>query len=196
MKHLGEWDWGKSTVQLYQTDFKRDSQRSDGGDTTSPQQLTDQIASMQLQFEQGKHQFIVGNELRSEQLKDPTVNQQHKDRATHYGIYVQDTWQVSAPLKIGIGLRGDEHKKFGWELSPKLSAAWDLTEQGILKSGIGRGVKAPTLKQLSAEFESHAAMGGRGNPDLQPETNTAYEKNFPKLLKFNRQLGYEVSLIP
>ncbi len=179
LKHLGEWDWGKSTVQLYQTDFKRDSRRSDGGDTTSPQQLTDQIASMQLQFEQGKHQFIVGNELRSEQLKDPTVNQQHKDRATHYGIYLQDTWQVSDPLKIGMGLRGDEHEKFGWELSPKLSAALDLTEQWTLKSGIGRGFKAPTLKQLSAEFESHAAMGGRGiirgNPDLQPETNTAYE---------------------
>ncbi len=47
-----------------------------------------------------------------------------------------------------------------------------------LKGGIGAGFKAPTLKQLSPDYEAIGG-GGRftiiGNPDLEPETNLSFE---------------------
>ncbi|NHB58847.1 TonB-dependent receptor [Acinetobacter sp. 194] len=179
LKHEGQWSWGKSIVQLYQTQFKRESERSDGGDTTSPQKLTDQVASTQFQFDLSNHHVIVGNELRKEKLEDPTVNLKQKDSITHYGIYLQDIWQISDQFKVGFGARGDEHPNFGWELSPKFNIAYQFNDAWTVKAGVGKGYKAPTLKQLSKEFESNAAMGGmgiiRGNPDLKPETNTSYE---------------------
>ncbi len=179
MKHQGNWDWGKSILQIYQSEFERKSQRSDGGDVTSPQKLSDQTASAQLQWNLAAHDFVLGQEFRKETLKDPTVNKKQEDSTHHYGIYLQDLWQVNDAMKIGFGLRGDDHQEFGWELSPKLSALYQFNDAWSFKAGVGKGYKAPTLKQLSTEFESHSAMGGRGvirgNPDLQPETNTAYE---------------------
>ncbi|SEM33255.1 TonB-dependent receptor plug domain-containing protein [Acinetobacter sp. DSM 11652] len=193
LKHEGEWGWGKSIVKLYQTQFKRESERSDGGDTTSPQKLTDQVASTQFQFDLSNHHLILGNELRKEKLEDPTVNLKQKDSITHYGIYLQDIWQISDQFKVGFGARGDEHSDFGWELSPKFNASYQLSDAWTVKAGVGKGYKAPTLKQLSKEFESNAAMGGmgiiRGNPDLKPETNTAYEVG----LHFHRD-NFETSL--
>lgn len=141
--------------------------------------MTDQVASTQLHFNLANHQFVAGNELRKEKLQDPNVNRQQHDQATHYGLYVQDVWEMTDALKLGLGARGDYHEKFGWEFSPKLSAAYSLNDQWSIKAGLGQAYKAPTLKQLSSEFESHSAMGGRGvirgNPNLKPETNQAYE---------------------
>ncbi len=179
LKHQGDWDWGKSLIQLYQTEFKRKSQRSDDGDVVSPQRLRDQIAMGQLQWTLGAHDLTVGQEIRKETLNDPTVNQQHKASIQHYGVFLQDLWQATDQLKFGLGLRGDQHEQFGWKLSPKLSGSYVFNDYLTFKTGIGQGYKAPTLKQLSKEFESHSAMGGRGviygNPDLKPETNTAID---------------------
>lgn len=193
LKHTGEWAWGKSQLQIYESDFKRQSERSDGAEHTH-QQLTDQVAHLQLQWDQANHELSMGQEWRQERLKDPTVNTQHEARISHYGMYLQDTWRWSDAIKIQWGLRADQHAEFGWAWSPNLNTAWQLHEDWTLKAGIGQGFKAPTLKQLSPEFESYAAMGGRGvirgNPDLQPETNTAYELALDFTHSdFNMQIG-------
>ncbi len=81
--------------------------------------------------------------------------------------------------ELVLGSRFDRHEDFGWQISPRAYLLFHPMEGLTLKAGAGRGFKAPTLKQLSPEFESWAAMGGRGvirgNPQLQPETNRSFE---------------------
>jgi len=80
-------------------------------------------------------------------------------------------------LSLLLGGRLDHHDMYGWESSPRVYLVWS---QGnwVLKGGYGEGFKAPSLKQLSSEYETSAAGGLFyivGNPDLQPETNKSYE---------------------
>ena len=179
IKHQGNWDWGKSTVQLYRSELYRETERTDGGEVVTPIRMLDDIASTQLQFDTGAHRWTVGNELRREELHDPTVNEKHKARQNHYGVYLQDQWKPNDRTQFVLGTRGDFHDDFGWEMSPKFNAQFEFNDYIRLRGGIAKGFKAPSLKQLSPDYESNAAMGGRGiiygNPDLQPETNTAYE---------------------
>nr|WP_174505300.1 TonB-dependent receptor [Acinetobacter sp. Marseille-Q1620] len=179
VKHQGDWSWGKSTVQLYRSELRRENDRSDRRGETSSLRMTDDVASTQFQFDTGSHSWTVGNELRREELKDPTVNKKHKARQNHYGLYLQDQWALNDRAKFILGARGDYHDDFGWELSPKFSSLIELNDHFSLRGGISKGYKAPSLKQLSPEYESNEAMGGMGiiygNTDLTPETNTSYE---------------------
>ncbi|WP_253207191.1 TonB-dependent receptor domain-containing protein [Verticiella alkaliphila] len=94
-------------------------------------------------------------------------------------MFLQDEIQLSHAWELVLGGRMDHHADFGWEASPRAYLLYRPTEALTLRAGAGRGFKAPTLKQLSPEYESWAAMGGRGvirgNPELQPETNQSFE---------------------
>nr|WP_269816495.1 TonB-dependent receptor [Caulobacter hibisci] len=59
-----------------------------------------------------------------------------------------------------------------WQTSPRHYTVFHATERLTLKGGVGRGFKAPSLTQLSPDYDV-AAAGGRstvfGNPNLKPE---------------------------
>lgn len=180
LSHSGDWDWGTSQVRLYRSTLDRIARRSDGADATGPNRFTDTVLDGRVGFAAGPaHRITLGAETRRERLEDPSFTRSGKQNQTHYALFAQDEIVLGEQWELVLGGRFDHHEDFGWEASPRAYVLFHATEELIIKGGVGRGFKAPTLKQLSPEFESRAAIGGRGivrgNPDLDPETNRSLE---------------------
>ncbi len=188
LSHTGIWDWGDSQIRLYRSTLDRENIRSDGDTQSGPNRFTDTVLDGRVAFAVGgAHTLTLGGETRRESLEDPSVNQQGKEGQTHYALFAQDEIRLSEQWELVLGSRFDQHEDFGSQVSPRAYLLFHPSETLTLKAGVGRGFKAPTLKQLSPEYESRAAMGGRGiirgNPDLQPETNQSFELG----VEFNQQ---------
>lgn len=180
LSHSGDWDWGTSQVRLYRSTLERIARRSDGTDSTGPNRFTDTVLDGRVGFAAGaSHRLTFGAETRRERLEDPSVTRSGEKSQTHYALFAQDEILLGEQWELVLGGRFDHHEDFGWEVSPRAYLLFHATEKLIIKGGLGRGFKAPTLKQLSPEYESRAAIGGRGivrgNPDLEPETNRSFE---------------------
>jgi outer membrane receptor for ferrienterochelin and colicins len=180
LSHAGRWDWGTSELRLYRSELDRVARRSDGQDVTGPNDFTDTVMDGKIGLNVGPaHKVMLGGESRRETLEDPSVNRSGKASQNHYALFAQDEIVLARQWELVLGGRFDHHEDFGWETSPRAYLLYHATDALTFKAGAGRGFKAPTLKQLSPDYESRAAMGGRGiirgNPALQPETNRSIE---------------------
>ena len=74
--------------------------------------------------------------------------------------YLQLSGEAATGVVITVGVRRDEHDRFGGETTAQAGAAWRLGAT-VLRANWGRGFKAPSLFQLYSDF---------GNAQLRPET--------------------------
>ncbi|WP_119460216.1 TonB-dependent receptor domain-containing protein [Rhodospirillaceae bacterium SYSU D60014] len=178
LSHRGEWEWGSTTLRAYRSMLDRENRRTQGA-PSGPNKLTDDTIDGHVSAPVLDWNLItVGGEWRRERLEDPTVNLRGEAEAEHQALFLQDEIAISPDWSLLIGNRADHHEEFGWHHSPRAYLVHHLTDALTLKGGVGMGFKAPTLKQLSPEYEAVAAAGRFtivGNPDLKPETNTMYE---------------------
>ncbi|QFT21084.1 Colicin I receptor precursor [Pseudomonas sp. THAF187a] len=179
LAHSGDWLWGSSQLRAYRNQLERKNSRSGGAVPSSPQRLTDSVVDGNLSVPLlDMHRVTVGGEWRKEELEDRSVNARGEDEALHRAVFLQDEIAFSPAWSLTLGSRFDKHEQFGWENSPRVYLLHHLNDQLTLRAGVGKGFKAPSLKQLSPGY-SAVGGGGRftivGNPDLQPETNTSYE---------------------
>lgn len=82
-----------------------------------------------------------------------------------YGGYVQLEYRTRAAA-LNVGVRRDEHDRFGGATSLGADAAWLLGDGWRVKASVGEGFKTPTLFQLYSSF---------GNTALQPEESLSYD---------------------
>lgn len=75
-------------------------------------------------------------------------------------------------LRIGAGVRLDDHRRFGSDTSLSAHALYELLPMLALRGGYGEGNKAPTLFQLSP------TPTGFGNPLLRPEESRGWDVGF------------------
>lgn len=179
LAHEGDWGWAETRLRLTRTDIERTNRRSDGQPAGGPNRLTDTVLDGQIVMAPlDNHRVTLGAELRKERLKDPTVNKAGREEATHYAAFLQDEIALGEQLELVFGARVDRHEAYGWETSPRAYLVWHASNALTVKGGIGKGFRAPTLKELSQEYEARAG-GGRftvvGNPDLEPETSVTAE---------------------
>nr|WP_239559241.1 TonB-dependent receptor [Sporohalobacter salinus] len=91
-------------------------------------------------------------------------------------IFIQDEWEFISPLKFNFGGRYDDHEKFGTEFSPRLGAVYTISSNLNFHTSIGEAYRAPTFNELYWPYMDYGSYGiYEGNPDLDPETATAYE---------------------
>ena len=94
------------------------------------------------------------------------------DRSTHAaGAFLN--WQNRFTRQsVNIGVRYDEHSRYGGHGSGQLAWGWDMAEAWRLLAAYGTAYKAPDLSQLY-----HPGYGGffAGNPDLTPEVTRSAE---------------------
>lgn len=180
LAYRGDWAWGSLQLRWYQSRLKRDVERCDTKEVSAPNRFVDTVWDAQTQIDVGVYQRLsLGVEWRREQVEDPNINAEQKDKQSHFAVYLQDEISLGEQWEAVIGGRFDKHQRFGWQFSPRSYLLFKPTDNWTFRAGVGKGFKAPTLKQLSPSYESRAAMGGRGivrgNPDLAAETNTSYE---------------------
>jgi len=83
------------------------------------------------------------------------------DRVTFDSQYVfaQYDFKPLEKLNIIAGARFDNHSEYNSQLSPKLSARYDITDALNIKGSVGSGFKAPDFRQLYLDF-TNASGGG------------------------------------
>lgn len=80
--------------------------------------------------------------------------------------YVQDKIELGA-LRVTAGARLDRHSRFGSHTSPRLSAAYQVSEGWRVRAAVGRAFRSPSAGELAYPFY--------GNPALDPEISRSYE---------------------
>ncbi len=163
-------------LRIYQSKIDIHNKATNGVKPTSPQQLKDTVMEGGIAFPVGQKQFITtGFERRIEKLKNQNLAK-GSDEVTLNSLYLQDEIDLTDTLLFTLGARLDDHDVFGNETSPRASIVWNTTERLSLKASYGHGFRAPNIKQVSADYVfSIGTIKITGNPELQPETNNAYE---------------------
>ncbi len=105
---------------------------------------------------------------------DELIDEKKADRS--YAGYLQYEHSPFEGFSFLPGLRYEHHSSFGDHLNPSFNAMWAVSERLKLRGFVGRGFRAPSIKQQFFVFDHTAAgyivYGGSvlGN-DLEPETS-------------------------
>lgn len=99
------------------------------------------------------------------------------------GAYAQLEYRVR-PLVLNLGVRRDEHDRFGGATSLGADAAWLLGDGWSVKASMGEGFKAPTLFQLYSDY---------GNAALEPERSVSYDIGIEKGARRSGRFHFSVT---
>lgn len=174
-------DWGgdwqaRSQLRAYTSHADVANTRTQGVTPLRPQTLDDRVIEGQASVAPRAGQlYTAGVEWRDERLDNVGLPGGH-GAVRHQAAFGQAEWQPLASLALTTGLRHDHHGRFGHQWSPRAYAVWRPAGDWVVKGGVGRGFKAPTLKQISADYrEDEGPFTYVGNPALKPERNTSVE---------------------
>ena len=99
-------------------------------------------------------------------------------KAYQGALFIQDQWLMTEQLTATIGGRLDKHEQYGEEFSPRVYLVHQTTNDLVIKGGVGKAFKAPTLTQNHTDYTVNSCKGWCdivGNEDLNPETSWNYE---------------------
>jgi outer membrane receptor protein involved in Fe transport len=115
-------------------------------------------------------------------------------------LYAQDRWEFEG-LVLNAGLRYDvftpglqiddadlpSGSRYKQQFSPRLGIAYPVSDRDVLSFHYGWTYQAPTGTLVFENRETNSAVAIQGNPDLEPETNIAYQAAVQHL--FTRDLS-------
>jgi len=110
--------------------------------------------------------LVLGGEGVEERIESSSLGDHDAFRSA---VYADAEAYFADRFILTLGIRGDNHSTYGFELSPSASAGWKISSFK-LRSSVGRSFRAPSFTDLY--YESPANMG---NPDLEPEKAWSYE---------------------
>ena len=172
----GNWGEVDSQLRVWESDFSVKSRRTNGVAPTRPQSMEERGIDGRVGFGIGSAQHLtIGFDARKEEMKNAGLAG-GKDDATHKALYLQDEIGLSDSVMLTLGVRHDRHSIFGGETSPRAYLVWHVDERWTVRGGYGEGFRAPTLKQISPNYEGHEGPHSfYGNADIKPETSRSVE---------------------
>lgn len=143
-----------------------------------PRQLESEntIFDTKLLIPLGAHNLIVGGQYWEAEMVDGVVLDTFEHRMK--SVFVENEWRMLDNLALTLGVRRDDHDKFGSHTSPRAYLVWNANDHWTLKGGVSEGFKAPDLEDLAEGINGFGRQGRLpliGNPDLQPETSRSSE---------------------
>ncbi|MBN3135912.1 TonB-dependent receptor [Pectobacterium punjabense] len=176
LTHNGSWDNVDTRLRYFyeNVELMDNSQLNNGkADITQDNHTIDGQVSGYL----GDHLLTGGGEYRLTSLKHSMNLPNGTIDVSQGALFLQDEFKLS-DLALTFGGRVDKHETYGTEFSPRAYATYNLTDNWVVKGGVSKAFKAPSIAQ-SSESYAIAACRGRcqtvGNPDLKPETSISYE---------------------
>lgn len=176
LTHNGSWDNSDTRLRYFyeNVELMDNSQLNNGkADITQDNHTVDGQVSGYL----GDHLLTGGGEYRLTSLKHSMNLPNGTIDVSQGALFLQDEFKL-ADLALTFGGRVDKHETYGTEFSPRAYATYSLTDNWVIKGGVSKAFKAPSIAQ-SSESYAIAACRGRcqtvGNPDLKPETSISYE---------------------
>lgn len=139
-------------------------------------EATNTIFNTRLATEMGAHAFTVGGQWWEAEMVDGVATGAYEH--TQWAVFAEDEWRLADNLALTVGVRHDDHSKFGGQTSPRAYLVWTASEAWTVKGGVSRGFKTPRLDQIASGITGFTAQGTVptiGTPTLQPETSTTAE---------------------
>lgn len=176
LTHNGSWEFFDTRARYY---FERANLADDSElnkavyDVTQTNHTVDGQVSGYL----GDHLLTGGAEYRLTELRHSHNLRSGSKNVSQGAVYAQDEFSLG-DLALTFGARVDEHETYGTELSPRAYATYSLSDKWVIKGGVTRAFKAPTLYQTSESYRITSCRGNCvivGNPHLKPETSLSYE---------------------
>ncbi|MGE9552727.1 catecholate siderophore receptor CirA [Erwinia amylovora] len=172
--HNGRWDWGNTELRFY---GDRVDNYTSGNNIVSKNNSLD--GKLILPLADLNQLLTFGGEARHDKLEDP-VNLQGsgKTSASQYALFVEDEWRIFDALALTTGVRMDDHQTYGNHWSPRAYLVYSATDTVTLKGGWANAFKAPSLLELSPDWQTNSCRGSCaivGSKDLKPETSESFE---------------------
>jgi outer membrane receptor protein involved in Fe transport len=114
--------------------------------------------------------------------------------------YVQDRWEfeglvLNAGVRFDIFTPGDQiasadlrsGKRYKQQFSPRLGIAYPVSDRDVLSFHYGWTYQTPTRTYIFENRGVSSTVNTKGNPDLEPETNIAYQAGVQHL--FSRDIA-------
>jgi outer membrane receptor for ferrienterochelin and colicins len=173
------WDanWSQqlqTQLRAYGSTIDVVNRRTEGVTTNLPQRIDERVLEGQATWTHDAHAAVGGFEARNEALRDPGLSGA-RSLLRHRSLYAQDQWHLAEPLTLTLGLRHDDHDRYGREWSPRAYAVWRAGGPWTIKGGYSHGFKVPNLKQVVPGARQEGPNTFLGNPDLEPERSDALE---------------------
>jgi outer membrane receptor protein involved in Fe transport len=119
--------------------------------------------------------------------------------------YLQDRWEFEG-LVLNAGLRYDlftpgpqiddddlpSGARYKQQFSPRLGIAYPISDKDVLSFHYGWTYQTPARNFVFENRDVNSAVAIRGNPDLEPETNIAYQAGVQHL--FSRDVSGQFSV--
>ncbi|WKY56854.1 TonB-dependent receptor [Vibrio sp. SNU_ST1] len=177
--HSGFWSWGDTQVR-YSRENVTDNDAADLGNNYSSdvEELTQIVEASATTYLGESHTVTFGMDYQLSELtnKENLIN--GTSEAYQGALFVQDQWLMTEQLTATIGGRLDKHELYGEEFSPRVYLVHQTTNDLIIKGGVGKAFKAPSLTQNQADYTVNSCKGAcdlYGNANLKPETSLNYE---------------------
>ncbi len=134
-------------------------------------QTTDQYEARWTGRVFGNHKVTTGLEYRTEEREEDGLSSEIEN----LGIFLQDEVTIGERFNAILGLRFDDHSSFGPVYSPRVSAAYRLTDHLRIRGAYGEGFRAPSAFELYTGSVYTKRRILIPNPDLEPETSRTWE---------------------
>ena len=197
----GNWSWGTSAVSILREEAQRETYTADLTGTLirgarAPEitnTVWDALFNVPLTGTPlGDHNLVFGGQVIENELVDVNPGARDNVAATfevwQRALFAEDEITLTNDLALTLGLRWDDHKRYGDHWSPRAYLVWTPSETLTLKGGVSTGFRAPEVRAV-AEGYAYETGGANcnygagacgviiGDPDLKPETSTSYELN-------------------
>ncbi|HGS5167218.1 TPA: TonB-dependent receptor [Vibrio harveyi] len=176
LSHTGFWSWGDTQVRYSRENVENIEAANGGAD--SIEELTQIFEASATTYLGESHTVTFGVDYQTSQLTNPEHIKGNKAEAYQGAVFVQDQWEMTDTLTATIGGRLDKHEHYGEEFSPRVYLVHQTTDDLVLKGGVGKAFKAPTMTQNHPDFSMNSCKGNCnivGNEDLEAETSVNYE---------------------
>lgn len=197
----GDWRWGTSAVSVMREVAQRETYTADAAGTLirggrAPEitnTVWDALFNVPLAGTSvGDHNLVFGGQVVENELVDVNPGARDNVAATfevwQRALFAEDEIGLTDGLALTLGLRWDDHKRYGDHWSPRAYLVWTPSETVTLKGGVSTGFREPEVRAV-AEGYAYETGGANcnygaglcgvivGDPDLKPETSTNYEIN-------------------
>ncbi|GAB2937407.1 catecholate siderophore receptor CirA [Hafnia psychrotolerans] len=171
--HSGRWGGANTELRFYGENIEN----KNGNAITSKSHALD--GKIVVPLGDYNQLFSFGGEYRNDKLDD-SVNLVNagSTQTNQYALFVEDEWRMFERLALTAGVRMDDHENYGVNWSPRAYLVYNATDTVTVKGGWATAFKAPSLLQLSPNWQSGSCRGSCkiiGSPDLKPETSENLE---------------------
>ncbi|QQA75409.1 TonB-dependent receptor domain-containing protein [Pectobacterium parmentieri] len=176
LTHNGSWENVDTRLRYYYENVElmdNSELKSGKADTTQNNHTIDGQISGYL----GGHLLTGGGEYRLTSLKHSMYLQNGGVDVSQGALFLQDEFKLG-DLALTFAGRVDQHEVYGTEFSPRAYATYSVTDNWVIKGGVSKAYKAPTLPQSTKGYTLASCQRNCfiiGNPNLKPETSISYE---------------------